>query len=183
MNSLLIVGSLIPLARGTPTFAGVEFLSDWTLSPDNLPYITARGFAIFDNQTTTVYGIGGTDCTGCGFIYNLTDESKETFTINSDSQFHNGNSNNAVLINNTEMFAIDYNGRLWQFNIFSRNLSMISTDVINKQEYACLVSNYPQNTHLFTCNGNMEINTTCYKYTIANNSWHQITSVKYVINI
>ena len=182
--STLFSGSLLFLTNVLVLVAENSLLSDWTLSNDSLPYPFYRAFAVYDNVTNCIYGIGGTNTLNDGFIFNVSNGVSTTRNVTTSETLQNTVSQNAVLINNTWMYIINEEGLLFKYNIFSNNISLID-DVNNYLTTGSIkdcpiVSNNPKNTNFYICdgnNGNGGNNAACIEWDIVTQTGTQISSV------
>ena len=159
---------------------GEHILSQWVLDNITLPYTVSRYFAVYHEITNSIYGIGGNNCRDCGFIYDLLTNSMINFTTNvtsleSSNTFQNSASCNSVLIGANSMLALDWLGRIWEFDIITRSIIIRNDEKQGSIGSGCMVSNTPNNTDLYICDGN---NGNCFVYNLQSDTWTQIASVK-----
>ena len=167
-------------------------VSNWTLLNETLAASNSNQFAVYDEVTQMVYGIGGSNnqyevwhfnassnlITFYGSI-DVDENGMEHFT-----NFYSSNCNAAELLNNTKMYVLDGPGNLWVYDIFSNKLHFVNNDITSNIGQACLVSNKDDHdyfdfnsTFLYTCNGWGANLVACYKYSLSNDSWTQLPSI------
>ena len=182
---LLFLSNVLVLVRSQ------SFLSDWVLSNDTLPYTFFRGFAVYDKVTNCIYGFGGEHTNNNAFIFNVTNSVSTTRHIDTSYFLSNKVSQNAVLIDNTWMYIMNVAGQLLRYNIFWNNITLLvdfNDHIINgSMNSSAIVSNSPENTHLYICKGDDTdadpTMTLCFEWNITTQSGTQISSVCFTLLI
>ena len=155
-------------------------LSELVLHSTTLLHTLSEHFAVYHQDTHSIYSIGGNICTDCGFKYDISTDTITDFTTNISAllpgnNFLNHDSCNSVLIGDNSMIVLDWLGEIWEFNIQTKHISLRNNEKYGQVSDGCMVSNNPFNTYLYICTGN---GFNCFSYDLNSDMWTQIASVK-----
>ena len=173
--SLRVISLVIFVLQVSITESNTYF-NEWKLADESIPYESARAFVVYCDSRKSIYGLGGSSCGSCGFVYNLETNTITNITTSATSSLRNGDVNNAILINDTYIYALSDYGDLWKYTIDTNDILIINSDLAGILSYACIVSDTLSNTYFFACDGRRS-NNLCFKYSVDDDTWQSIPSV------